>query len=83
VVFVLDPFPGLRGARLAHACEVVCRERELASTVRRSVQPGVEVMVTGELVMERVDGPIEDDLSAVRARIKATSVTPSDGLGTS
>ena len=23
-VFVLDPFPGSPGARLAHACEVVC-----------------------------------------------------------
>jgi len=33
------------------------------------------VEVTGELVMERVDGPIEDDLSAVRVWIKASGVS--------
>jgi hypothetical protein len=32
------------------------------------------VVVAGDLVMERVDGPMEDDLSAVRMWIKATSV---------
>lgn len=32
VVFVLDPFPGLAGVRLAHACEVVCRSEELPSS---------------------------------------------------
>jgi hypothetical protein len=44
------------------------------------------MVVSGELVMERIDGPIEDDLSAVRMWIKATSVasphssdTPTDG----
>ena len=30
-VFVLDPFPGSPGARLAHACEVVCRSQEMAT----------------------------------------------------
>jgi hypothetical protein len=75
VVFVLDAFPGSPGARLAHACEVVCRSGDLASAEIRMVHLGDRVVVSGELVMERVDGPIEDDLSAVRAWIKATSVS--------
>ncbi|HEY2880561.1 hypothetical protein [Nocardioides sp.] len=74
VVFVLDPFPDSLGARLAHACEVVCRSQDLASTALETVQWGDLVEVTGELVMETVMGPIEDDLSAVRAWIEATTV---------
>jgi len=75
MVFVLDPFPGLPGARLAHACEVVCRTQEGAASGLGTFQWGDRVEVTGELVMERVDGPIEDDLSAVRVWIKATTVS--------
>lgn len=74
VVFVLDPFPGSAGVRLAHACEVVCRSQDLASSALESVQRDDRVEVTGELVMERITGPLEDDLSAVRVWIKATSV---------
>jgi hypothetical protein len=33
------------------------------------------VEVTGQLVMEMVHGPVEDDLSAVRVRIEATRVS--------
>jgi hypothetical protein len=33
------------------------------------------VEVTGQLMMERVDGPVEDDLSAVRVWIEATRVS--------
>jgi hypothetical protein len=43
-----------------------------------SVRRGDRVVVSGDLVMERVDGPIEDDLSAVRMWIKATSVASRD-----
>lgn len=70
-VFVLDPFPGSPGARLAHACEVVFRSQGFATPAPRTVEQGDRVEVTGELVMERIDGPIEDDLSAVRVWIKA------------
>jgi hypothetical protein len=73
-VFVLDPFPDTEGARLAHACEVVCRSQEVAKSPLETVCRGDRVVVSGELVIERVDGPIEDDLSAVRMWIKATSV---------
>jgi hypothetical protein len=39
-----------------------------------SVQWGDRVEVTGQLVIEAVVGPIEDDLSAVRVWIKALSI---------
>jgi hypothetical protein len=74
VVFVIDPFPGPAGARVAHACEVVASSHDLATWVLENMQEGGRVEVTGELVMERIDGPIEDDLSAVRVWIKASSV---------
>ena len=74
-MFVLDPFPDSWGARLAHACAVVCRSQDLASTALETLQWRDLVEVTGELVMETVMGPIEDDLSAVRAWIEATTVT--------
>jgi hypothetical protein len=77
-VFVLDPFPDSEGARLAHACEVVCRSQQVASSLFESVRRGDRVVVSGDLVRERVDGPIEDDLSAVRMWIKATSVASRD-----
>ena len=70
VVFVLDPFPDPSGARLAHASEVVCPSHDLASTALETVQWGDLVEVTGVLVTETVSGPIEDDLSAVRAWIQ-------------
>jgi hypothetical protein len=57
LVFVLDPYPGLAGVRLAHVCEVVCRSQELMSSALGSVQWGEPVEVTGELIMERIDGP--------------------------
>ena len=73
-VFVRDPFPDTEGARLAHACEVVCRSQEVAKSPLETVCRGDRVVVSGEMVIERVDGAIEDDLSAVRMWIKATSV---------
>jgi hypothetical protein len=73
-VFVLDPFPDTEGARLAHAFEVVCRSQEAARSPIEAVGRGDRVVVSGELVIERIDGPIEDDLSAVRIWIKASSV---------
>lgn len=79
MVFVLDPFPGLPGARLAHACEVLCRSEVLATSALGTVQWGDRVEVTGQLVMERVPGPIEDDLSAVRPWIKASGISLPDG----
>jgi hypothetical protein len=75
VVFVLDPFPGSQGSRVAHACEVVCRDQHHAPAVLQTLKRGGRVEVTGELVMERVDGPIEDDLSAVRVWIEASGVS--------
>jgi hypothetical protein len=75
VVFVLDPYPDSSGARLAHACEVVCGRRDVAVSVLQTVHWG-EVQVSGQLVLEEVTGPIEDDLSAVRVWIKASSVAP-------
>ena len=77
-VFVLDPFPDSEGARLAHACEVVCRSQHVASSLLEGVRRGDRVVVSGDLVMESVPGPIEDDLSAVRMWIKATSVASRD-----
>jgi hypothetical protein len=74
-VFVLDPFPGAIGARLAHSCEVVCRSRDLPSSALGAVECGDPVAVTGELVIETVVGPFEDDLSAVRVWIKASDVS--------
>jgi hypothetical protein len=76
VVFVLDPYPDTEGARLAHACEVLCRGQVVASAAEGSVRWGDRVEVTGQLVLERVIGPLEDDLSAVRVWIKASDVTP-------
>jgi hypothetical protein len=52
----------------------VCLSQGLALTALETVQSGDVVEVTGELVMEAVIGPIEDDVSAVRAWIKATNV---------
>jgi hypothetical protein len=40
VVFVLDPFPGLPGSRVAHACEVVCHGQGLALWVPEQCQCG-------------------------------------------
>ena len=74
-VFVLDPFSGLPDAGLAHACEVLCLAGEGGTSVIRTLQRGDRVEVTGQLVMERVDGPVEDDLSAVRVWIEATRVS--------
>jgi hypothetical protein len=79
VVFVLDPFPGSTGSRLAHACEVVCRRQDLATSVLKDAQRGHRVEVTGELVKERIDGPIEDDLSAVRMWIKSSGISVTQG----
>lgn len=60
---------------MAHAREVVANSQDLATWVLGSLQTGDPVDVSGELVMERVDGPIEDDLSAVRVWINAISVS--------
>jgi hypothetical protein len=75
-VFVLDPFPGPGEAGLAHACEVVCPSRELAMGVMQGIQRGQSVAVTGELKMRRIQGPLEDDLTGVRAWIVASAVRP-------
>jgi hypothetical protein len=75
VVFVLDPFPGTHGSRVAHACEVVCHTQDLAICVLEALHGDVRVEVTGQLVMERVGGPVEDDLSAARVWIEATRVS--------
>ena len=75
-VFVLDPFPDIEGQLWsADACEVVCRGQHVAASALESVKRGDRVVVSGELVMERIDGPIEDDLSAVRMWIKATGAS--------
>ena len=73
-VFVLDPFPDTEGARLAHACEVVCRSQDAATSPLKTVCRGDRVVVSGGLVIEGIDGPIEDDLTAVRIWIEALSV---------
>jgi hypothetical protein len=75
LVFVLDPFPGPQGSRVAHACEVVGHTQDLAVWVLEALHGDVRVEVTGQLVMERVDGPVEDDLSAARVWIEATRVS--------
>jgi hypothetical protein len=77
VVFVLDPFPASQGSR-AHACEVVCHAQDLAVWVLEALDGDDRVEVTGQLVMERVYGPFEDDLSAVRVWIEATRVSDLD-----
>ena len=73
--FVLDPFPDSPGARLAHTCEVLCRGQDLPPTPIRSFQRGDRVEVIGQLMMERVDGPLEDDLSAARVWIEASRIS--------
>ena len=78
VTFVLDPFPEPVGAGEAHACEVVCRGSELAKAVMEGVRPGDPVAVVGDLMMQRMQGPLEDDLTGVRAWIVATVVRPVD-----
>jgi hypothetical protein len=78
-VFVLDPFPDSEGARIAHACEVLCRRKQAGTSALQSFQRGDRVVVSGELMMERLEGPFEDDLSAVRTWIKATSVARPNG----
>ena len=60
-VFVLAPFPELAGAAEAHACEVVCRGYELAMPVMEGVRPGDRLAVVGDLMMQRMQGPLEDD----------------------
>lgn len=76
VVFVLDPFPGPGEAGVAHACEAVCPGHELALGVMKGIKRGQPVAVTGELMMQRTQGPLEDDLTAVRAWIVARVVRP-------
>jgi hypothetical protein len=76
VVFVLDPFPRPVDAGVAHACEVVCRGHELATAVLKGVQRGEPVAVEGELLMQRIQAPLEDDLTGVRAWIVAKVVRP-------
>ena len=80
-VFVLDPFPDSEGARTAHACEVVCRSQDLALSPLGSVRCDDQVEVTGELAMERIQGPLEDDLSGVRVWIKANRLVRIRGFG--
>ena len=67
------PVPRVAGiAGLAHACEVgVSPEQHACVRDSETLQWGDRVEVTGQLVMERVDGPVEDDLSAVRVWIEA------------
>ena len=79
-VFVLDPFPGSQGARLAHASEVVCRTQDSDPLDLMRVQLGDVVEVAGELVMERIQGPMEDDLSGARVWIKATDLVRKRGI---
>ena len=78
MTFVLDPFPEPAGAGEAHACEVVCRGYELAMAVMEGVRRGDSVAVVGDLMMQRMQGPLEDDLTGVRAWIVAAVVHPVD-----
>ena len=64
-VFVLDPFPDTEVARLAHACEVVCRSQDVAKSPLETVCRGDRVVVSGDLLVERVDGPMRT-ISALR-----------------
>src|SRR4051812_22992273 len=75
VAFVLDPFPGSTRASVAHACEVECRGHDLATWVLENLEVGRRVEVAGELKMDRVNGPVEDDLCAVRVWIEANRVS--------
>ena len=63
---------GSAGARMRGR---VSHARSCAASRLGAFQWGDRVEVTGELVMERVDGPIEDDLSAVRVWIKASGIS--------
>jgi hypothetical protein len=82
LAFVLDPFPESAGAPPAHACEVVCKSPDLVS-VLGDIRACDVVTVTGEMVMETLAGPLEDDLSGVRVWIKASSVHVLPGPGPS
>jgi hypothetical protein len=73
-VFVLDPFPGMAARAAAHAWEVRCRDRRLAQGVLEHRRFGDCVVVTGAMQLEQVPGPLEDELSALRAGIEADTV---------
>ena len=45
------------------------------------IQRGDLVEVTGELVLERIQGPMEDDLSGARVWIRATDPVRKCGIG--
>ena len=53
----------------------------MASSPLGAVQRGDRVEVIGELVIESLSGPLEDDLSGARVWIKATSVALTDRKG--
>jgi hypothetical protein len=78
-VFILaprtSPFlgPELAGPWPA-VCEVWCREGPLAAAVMKGLRGQDAVVLAGQLWMEPVTGPIEDELSATRVRIEADSI---------
>jgi hypothetical protein len=78
-VFVLAP---RRASSLARelggpwpaVCEVWCRRRPMARAVMKGLRGRETVVLVGELWLEPVVGPLEDELSAARVRIEADSI---------
>jgi hypothetical protein len=54
--------------------EVVCRAPNLEALARRCVRPDDALVVLGSLSLTRPAGPIEDDLSAAKVTLEATTI---------
>jgi hypothetical protein len=54
--------------------EVFCRNVKLARLVLERVQEGDTLVVVGTLMLHRVLGPVEDEASAARVVLEATTV---------
>jgi hypothetical protein len=54
--------------------QVCCRDGGLGQLVRDRVRVGDAMVIVGELAVRRVDGPIEDTLSAATVTLEAETV---------
>ena len=74
VVFVIDPFPAPTPLGVAHQCEVLCHDGDLAQVVLEHGTIGALVTARGELTLWHPPAPVEDELSAVRVAIDADDI---------
>ena len=77
-VFILEPneLPALASPQAGPwpaACEVWCREARLAAATM-ALHTRQPVLILGQLWLEPLTGPLEDELSAVRVHIEAATI---------